>query len=74
MTRVLRTTCPRSRFSSPAAPARPEITAVCQWVNSYKRLAGGGQAPGVCWGRNKRSALVRVPMYKPNKGPPPGSS
>ncbi|MGI8888353.1 MAG: glutamine synthetase family protein, partial [Nocardioidaceae bacterium] len=47
-----------------------EITAVTnQWVNSYKRLAGGGEAPAyVCWGHNNRSALVRVPMYKPTKG------
>src|SRR5207302_8820870 len=52
-----------------------EITAVCnQWVNSYKRLWGatertagaGGEAPAYgCWGHNNRSALVRVPMYKP---------
>ena len=48
----------------------PEITAITnQWVNSYKRLAGGGEAPAyVCWGHNNRSALVRVPMYKPQKG------
>ena len=48
----------------------PEITAVTnQWVNSYKRLVGGGEAPSyICWGHNNRSALVRVPMYKPNKG------
>ena len=48
----------------------PEWTAVTnQWVNSYKRLAGGGEAPAyVCWGHNNRSALVRVPMYKPQKG------
>jgi glutamine synthetase len=48
----------------------PEITAVTnQWVNSYKRLGGGGEAPSyVCWGHNNRSALVRVPMYKPQKG------
>jgi glutamine synthetase len=47
-----------------------EITAVTnQWVNSYKRLAGGGEAPAyVCWGHNNRSALIRVPMYKPTKG------
>ena len=55
-----------------------EITAVCnQWVNSYKRLWGaaertagaGGEAPAyICWGHNNRSALVRVPMYKPHKG------
>ncbi|HEY6737513.1 MAG TPA: type I glutamate--ammonia ligase [Actinopolymorphaceae bacterium] len=46
-----------------------EITAVTnQWVNSYKRLWGGGEAPAyVCWGHNNRSALVRVPMYKPEK-------
>ncbi|RNE62374.1 glutamine synthetase family protein [Cryobacterium tepidiphilum] len=48
----------------------PEITAVTnQFVNSYKRLWGGGEAPSfVCWGHNNRSALVRVPLYKPNKG------
>jgi glutamine synthetase len=48
-----------------------EITAVTnQWVNSYKRLVGEGQAgelteaPAyVCWGHNNRSALVRVPLY-----------
>src|SRR3546814_710924 len=40
-----------------------------QWVNSYKRLIGGGEAPSyICWGHNNRSAMVRVPMYKPNKG------
>jgi glutamine synthetase len=40
-----------------------------QWVNSYKRLIAGGEAPSyVCWGHNNRSALVRVPMYKPAKG------
>ncbi|RCK69491.1 type I glutamate--ammonia ligase [Desertihabitans brevis] len=46
-----------------------EISAVTnQWVNSYKRLAGGGEAPThISWGRNNRSALVRVPMYKPSK-------
>ncbi len=47
-----------------------EITAITnQWVNSYKRLIAGGEAPSyICWGHNNRSALVRVPMYKPNKG------
>ena len=46
-----------------------EITAVTnQWVNSYKRLAWGGEAPSyVCWGRNNRSALVRIPLFKPDK-------
>jgi glutamine synthetase len=48
----------------------PEITAVTnQYVNSYKRLWGGGEAPSfVCWGHNNRSALIRVPLYKPAKG------
>ena len=48
----------------------PEITAVTnQYVNSYKRLWGGGEAPSfVCWGHNNRSALIRVPLYKPDKG------
>ncbi|MGF3055314.1 type I glutamate--ammonia ligase [Microbacterium sp. YY-01] len=47
-----------------------EIAAVTnQFVNSYKRIWGGDEAPSfVTWGHNNRSALVRVPMYKPNKG------
>jgi glutamine synthetase len=48
----------------------PEITAVTnQFVNSYKRLWGGHEAPNyITWGHNNRSALVRVPLYKPGKG------
>jgi glutamine synthetase len=47
----------------------PEITLVTnQYVNSYKRLWGGGEAPSfVCWGHNNRSALLRVPLHKPEK-------
>jgi glutamine synthetase len=46
-----------------------EICAVTnQWVNSYKRLVPGYEAPVyICWARRNRSALVRVPMYKPGK-------
>jgi glutamine synthetase len=46
-----------------------EMTAITnQWVNSYKRLQGGGEAPShINWGQSDRGALVRIPMYKPNK-------
>jgi glutamine synthetase len=59
----------RSFIAGLLRPA-PEFTAITnQWVNSYKRLVGGGEAPAwVCWGHNNRSALLRVPMYKPDKG------
>jgi len=47
----------------------PEITLVTnQWINSYKRLVPGYEAPVyICWARRNRSTLVRVPMYKPGK-------
>jgi glutamine synthetase len=46
-----------------------EICAVTnQWVNSYKRLVPGYEAPVYrCWARNNRSALVRVPLPKRGK-------
>ena len=46
-----------------------EITSVfAQWVNSYKRLVPGYEAPVyVAWSRRNRSALVRVPLYHPGK-------
>jgi glutamine synthetase len=47
----------------------PEFTAVTnQFVNSYKRLIPGFEAPVYAtWARSNRSALVRVPLYKPGK-------
>jgi glutamine synthetase len=47
----------------------PEIVAVTnQWVNSYKRLVPGYEAPAyICWGSRNRSALVRIPSDKPGR-------
>lgn len=46
-----------------------EITAITnQWVNSYKRLVAGFDAPiWISWARNNQSALVRVPLAKKGK-------
>jgi len=46
-----------------------EIIGVCaQWVNSYKRLVPGYEAPVyITWARRNRSNMIRVPMYKPGK-------
>lgn len=48
----------------------PEFCAVTnQYVNSYKRLVTGYEAPVyITWARRNRSALVRIPLYKPGKG------
>ena len=47
----------------------PELTIVLnQWVNSYKRLVPGYEAPVyVTWASRSRADLVRIPMYKPGK-------
>jgi len=48
--------------------ARDICAVTNQWVNSYKRLVSGYEAPVyICWAHRNRSALVRVPMYKPGK-------
>ncbi len=46
-----------------------ELTAITnQWINSYKRLCPGYEAPVyVTWAQRNRSDLVRVPMYRPGK-------
>src|SRR5437763_14312648 len=46
--------------------AREICSMFAQWVNSYKRLVPGFEAPVyVAWSRRNRSALVRVPLYHP---------
>ncbi|TFG38503.1 MAG: glutamine synthetase [Syntrophobacterales bacterium] len=48
--------------------AKELSSVVAQWVNSYKRLVPGYEAPVyISWARRNRSALIRVPMYKPGK-------
>jgi len=46
-----------------------DISAVlCQWVNSYKRLIAGYEAPVyIAWGQKNRSAYIRVPEYQPGR-------
>ena len=48
--------------------AREIVAVTNQWVNSYKRLVPGYEAPVyISWARRNRSAMIRVPMYKPGK-------
>jgi len=55
------------RFIAGLARHAPEITLVTnQWVNSYKRLVPGYEAPfHISWAHTNRSDLIRVPAYKP---------
>ncbi len=48
--------------------AREMSCVFAQWVNSYKRLVPGYEAPVyIAWSRRNRSALIRVPVYHPGK-------
>ena len=57
------------RFIAGLLAHAPAITAITnQWVNSYKRLVPGYEAPiYLSWARRNRSDLIRVPAYKPGK-------
>ena len=48
--------------------AREIVAITNQWVNSFKRLVPGYEAPVyISWARRNRSTMIRVPMYKPGK-------
>ena len=58
-----------TKFIAGLVAHAPEITAVTnQWVNSYKRLVPGAEAPvGASWARYDAAALVRIPSVKPGR-------
>ena len=56
----------RTELGAPVRHARELAAVFAQWVNSYKRLVPGYEAPVyVAWSRRNRSALIRIPLYKP---------
>jgi glutamine synthetase len=58
----------RSYIAGIMRHAREMALVTNQWVNSYKRLVPGFEAPVyVSWARRNRSTMIRVPMYKPGK-------
>jgi len=60
---------PAKHFIAGLLKHAKEITLITnQWVNSYKRLVPGYEAPVyISWAMRNRSDLIRVPMYKPGK-------
>ncbi|HWE57091.1 MAG TPA: type I glutamate--ammonia ligase [Acidimicrobiales bacterium] len=58
----------RSFIAGVLTHARETTAVTNQWVNSYKRLIVGHEAPVyISWARNNRSALIRVPHTKKGK-------
>ena len=58
----------RHYVSGLMAHAREVSSILSQWVNSYKRLIEGYEAPVyIAWGQRNRSAYIRVPRYQPGK-------
>lgn len=58
----------RSFIAGQLRHAREISPLFAQWVNSYKRLVPGYEAPVyLAWSRRNRSALIRVPLYHPGK-------
>ena len=57
------------RFAAGLLTHAPEITSVTnQWVNSYKRLLPGYEAPVyITWAKRNRADLIRIPEYQPGK-------
>jgi len=57
------------QFTAGLLKHAPEITSVVsQWVNSYKRLVSGYEAPVyLSWARRNRSDMIRIPEYQPGK-------